>query len=156
MLGRKTMEQVNAKISSIIGADMVVEGTIKGTDAIRIEGTLMGDVCSEGTLVISSTGKVVGNVKGSNIMVAGTIEGDLYSGGRTEVAATGRIIGNIRTKSLIIDENAVFQGQCMMNVEGAAAQRENEVAEAEMESAGNDSAENRIEENLAEDTETDQ
>lgn len=115
MLGKKTMEQVNAKISSIIGADMIVEGNIKGTDAIRIEGTLKGDVSSEGTVIISATGKIVGNVTGSNIMVAGTIEGDLFSGGRTEVAATGRIIGNISTKSLIVDENAVFQGKCMMN-----------------------------------------
>ncbi len=120
MLGRKTTEQVNAKIGSIIGADMVVEGNIKATEAIRVEGNVKGDVSSEGTLVISSTGKVIGNIKGNNIMIAGTIEGDLLSGGRTEVASTGRIIGNIRTKSLIVDENAVFQGQCTMNPDGGA------------------------------------
>ncbi len=34
------------------------------------------------------------------------------------MASTGRIIGNIRTKSLIVDENAVFQGQCTMNPDG--------------------------------------
>ena len=118
MLGRKTTEQVNAKIGSIIGADMVVEGNIKATEAIRVEGNVKGDVSSEGTLVISSTGKVIGNIKGNNIMIAGTIEGDLLSGGRTEVASTGRIIGNIRTKSLNVDENAVFQGQCTMNPDG--------------------------------------
>lgn len=116
MLGKKTADQVNAKISSIIGVDMVMEGTVTAKDAIRIEGTLKGNVSSEGTLVISSTGKVIGNVKGSNIMVAGTIEGDMDSDGRIEVAATGKINGNIRTKSLIIDENAVFQGQCTMNM----------------------------------------
>lgn len=119
MLGRKTTEQVNAKIGSIIGADMVVEGNIKATEAIRVEGNVKGDVSSEGTLVISSTGKVIGNIKGNNIMIAGTIEGDLFSGGRTEVASTGKIIGNIRTKSLIVDENAVFQGQCSMNPDGS-------------------------------------
>ena len=123
MLGRKTTEQVNAKIGSIIGADMVVEGNIKATEAIRVEGNVKGDVSSEGTLVISSTGKVIGNIKGNNIMIAGTIEGDLFSGGRTEVASTGRIIGNIRTKSLIVDENAVFQGQCTMNPDGSTAPR---------------------------------
>ncbi len=121
MLGRKTTEQVNAKIGSIIGADMIVEGNIKATEAIRVEGNVKGDVSSEGTLVISSTGKVIGNIKGNNIMIAGTIEGDLFSGGRTEVASTGRIIGNIRTKSLIVDENAVFQGQCTMNPDGGTA-----------------------------------
>lgn len=118
MLGKKTADQVNAKISSIIGKDVVVEGNITAEDAIRIEGTLKGNVSSAGTMVISSTGKVIGNIKGSNIMVAGTIEGDMDSDGRIEVASTGKITGNIRTKSLIIDENAVFQGQCIMNMEG--------------------------------------
>ena len=131
MLGKKTAEQVNAKISSIIGEDMVMEGKITAKEAVRIEGTMNGDVISEGTLVISITGKVTGNVKGSNIMVAGTIEGDLTSGGRTEVAASGKIYGNISTKSLIVDENAIFQGQCNMNAgtaEPALVQRK-EIAE---------------------------
>lgn len=118
MLRKKAPEQVNAKIGSIIGADMVIEGNIKATEAIRVEGNVNGDVSSEGTLVISSTGKVVGNIRGNNIMIAGSIEGDLVSEGRTEVASTGKIIGNIRTKSLIVDENAVFQGQCTMNPDG--------------------------------------
>lgn len=131
MLGRKTTEQVNAKIGSIIGADMIVEGNIKATEAIRVEGNVKGDVSSEGTLVISSTGKVIGNIKGNNIMIAGTIEGDLFSGGRTEVASTGRIIGNIRTKSLIVDENAVFQGQCIMNTDEVFALPESEVMQLE-------------------------
>lgn len=119
MLGKKTTDQVNAKISSVIGADMEIEGNVRAREAIRIEGAVKGDVSSEGTLVVSSTGRVNGTVKGSNIMVAGTIEGDMYSDGRIEVAATGKIFGNIRTKSLIVDENAVFQGQCTMNMEEA-------------------------------------
>ena len=121
MLGKKTTDQINAKISSIIGSDMVVEGDIKAKEAVRVEGSVTGDVETEGALIISSTGKVKGNVKGSNIIIGGAVEGDLTSGGRTEVASTGKVIGNIRTKSLIVDENAVFQGQCTMNAEGLAS-----------------------------------
>lgn len=118
MLGKKTTDQINAKISSVIGSDMVVEGDIKAKEAVRVEGSVTGDVETEGALIISATGKVKGNVKGSNIIIGGSVEGDLTSGGRTEVASTGRVIGNIRTKSLVVDENAVFQGQCTMNAEG--------------------------------------
>lgn len=121
MLGKKTTDQINAKISSIIGSDMVVEGNIKAKEAVRVEGSVTGDVETEGVLIISSTGKVKGNVKGSNIIIGGSVEGDLSSNGRTEVASTGKVIGNIRTKSLIVDENAVFQGQCSMNAEGLEA-----------------------------------
>ncbi len=118
MLGKKSVEQINARISSVIGADMVVNGDIRAKDAVRVEGSVTGDVETDGALIVSSTGKVKGNVKGSSIIIGGSLEGDLTSGGRTEVASTGKVIGNIRTKSLVVDENAVFQGQCIMNTEG--------------------------------------
>ncbi len=117
-MGKKTVEQINAKISSVIGSDMAVEGNIRAKEAVRVEGRVTGDVESEGALIISAGGSVKGNVKGSSIIIGGSVEGDLTSGGRTEVASTGKVIGNIRTKSLIVDENAVFQGQCIMNAEG--------------------------------------
>lgn len=118
MLGKKTAEQINAKISSVIGSDMAVEGNIRAKEAVRVEGRVTGDVESDGALIVSAGGSVKGNVKGSSIIIGGSVEGDLTSGGRTEVASTGKVIGNIRTKSLIVDENAVFQGQCIMNAEG--------------------------------------
>lgn len=120
MLGKKSTEQINAKISSVIGSDMAVDGNIRAKEAVRVEGKVTGDVESEGVLIISAGGSVKGNVKGSSIIIGGSLEGDLSSGGRTEVASTGKVIGNIRTKSLIVDENAVFQGQCIMNAEGLA------------------------------------
>ncbi len=88
MLGKKSVEQINAKISSIIGADMVVDGNIRAKEAVRVEGSVTGDVETEGALIISSSGKVKGNVKGSSIIIGGSLEGDLTSGGRTEVAST--------------------------------------------------------------------
>lgn len=122
MLGKKTAQQINAKISSVIGADMVVEGNFSAKEAVRVEGKVIGDVEIEGVLIISAGGSVKGNVKGSSIIIGGSVEGDLCSGGRTEVASSGKVIGNIRTKSLIVDENAVFQGQCIMNTEGLGSQ----------------------------------
>lgn len=121
MLGKKTTEQINGKISSVIGSDMAVEGNIRAKEAVRVEGKITGDVESEGALIVSAGGSVKGNVKGSSIIIGGSVEGDLCSTGRTEVASSGKVIGNIRTKSLIVDENAVFQGQCIMNAEGLAA-----------------------------------
>lgn len=117
MLGRKSSENINAKICSVIGADVVMEGDITAKEALRIEGTIIGDVSSEGALIISASGKVTGNVKGSDILVAGTVEGDVKSEGKMEVETSGRVIGNVKAVSLMIDKNAVFQGQCTMNID---------------------------------------
>lgn len=111
---KKSTEQAGTKMS-IIGADMVVEGNIKAKDMIRVEGNVTGNVETEGNLTISSTARVKGNIKGSGVVIGGVLEGDLVCGGKTEVISTGKVYGNIHTKSLIVDENAVFQGQCVMN-----------------------------------------
>lgn len=152
MLGKKTTEQINAKISSVIGSDMVVDGNIRAKEAVRVEGKVTGDVESDGALIISAGGSVKGNVKGSSIIIGGSLEGDLCSGGRTEVASTGKVIGNIRTKSLIVDENAVFQGQCIMNAEGLPALSGTSAAEdtsdkKEEEKTGDDSKDNNSDNN---------
>lgn len=117
---KRTAEQTNVKMNSVIGADMVLEGNIKAKETIRVEGTVIGNVETEGALFISATGKVTGNVKGSGVVIGGVLEGDLVCGGKTEVISTGKVYGNMHTKSLIVDENAVFQGQCVMNEEEVA------------------------------------
>ena len=47
-------------------------------------------------------------------MIGGEAYGDIYASNRVEANASGRIYGNIHTKSLIVDENAIFQGTCEM------------------------------------------
>lgn len=117
---KKSTEQSNTRMS-IIGADMVVEGNIKAKEMIRVEGNVTGNVETEGNLTISSSAKVKGNIKGNGIVIGGVLEGDLVCGGKTEVISTGKVFGNIHTRSLIVDENAVFQGQCVMNEEEVAS-----------------------------------
>lgn len=118
---KKSTEQTNIKVNSIIGSDMIVEGNIRAKETVRVEGYVNGNVETEGALIISATGKVKGNIKGSSIVMGGVLEGDLVSSGKTELISTGKVIGNINTKSLIVDENAVFHGQCNMNTEEVPA-----------------------------------
>lgn len=118
---KKSTEQTNVRVNSIIGSDMIVEGNIRAKETVRVEGYVNGNVETEGSLIISATGKVKGNIKGSSVVVGGVLEGDLTSLGKTEVISTGKVIGNMHTKSLIVDENAVFQGQCIMNAEEVPA-----------------------------------
>jgi len=107
----------NYTITSILGADAVIEGTIITKSSVRIDGTLIGGVIADGVVILSKGGKIKGNVMAESIIVAGTVEGNMKIREKVNVEPTGVIYGDITTKKLLIDEESVFQGQCFMNRE---------------------------------------
>lgn len=116
MLGRKAgNEMQNTKINTVLGKDAMLEGNFHAKGTTRIDGMVQGDVAVEETLILGASGKITGNVQAASIMVGGNVQGDLYAKEKIEISATGKVAGNIRTKKLIIDENAVFQGNCNMD-----------------------------------------
>ena len=58
-------------ITTFIGADTKVEGTLIVHSSVRIDGTVVGGVCADGTVVLSQNGQIQGNVIAENIVVAG-------------------------------------------------------------------------------------
>ena len=113
-MGKRTDEYVSGRINTVIGKGTTFEGTLHTREIVRIEGFVKGDIISEGTLIIGREGKVEGKIEAVNILVGGEVRGELIASGKLEANSSGRIYGNIHTKSLIVDENAVFQGTCEM------------------------------------------
>ena len=100
---------------TIIGAGTVVEGVLKASASTRIEGTVNGDITSEGVVVIANEGIVNGNITAVDVKISGTVKGNLIISGKTELVSNGKLVGDIKTGSLSIDETAIFQGNCKMN-----------------------------------------
>ena len=108
--------------TTIIGVGTVVEGVLKTNASTRIDGTVNGDISSEGVIIVASEGVVNGNINAVEVKIGGVVKGNVTTSGKTELLADGKLIGDIRTESLSIDETAVFQGTCKMNgAKGEAA-----------------------------------
>ena len=58
----------NYTITTIVGNDTVVEGTIITKASVRIDGTLIGGVSAEGVVILSKNGKIKGNIMAENIV----------------------------------------------------------------------------------------
>ena len=98
-----------------IGAGTIVEGILKTSASTRIDGTVNGDISSEGIIVVASEGVVNGNINAVDVKISGTVKGNVITTGKTELLSNGKLIGDINTGSLSIDETAVFQGNCKMS-----------------------------------------
>jgi len=118
---KKNNQFVNGE-TTIIGAGTVVEGLLKATASTRIDGTVNGDISSEGIIVVAGEGVVNGNIKAVDVKISGTVKGNITTSGKIELVSSGKLIGDICTGSLSIDETAVFQGNCKMSSEDDNAQ----------------------------------
>ncbi len=104
-------------ISTFIGADTKVEGTLITRSSVRIDGEIVGGVVADGTVVLSQSGQIQGNVIAENIVVAGVVDGNINVKDKTNIEPTGEVYGDINTTRILIDEESVFQGKCNMNVD---------------------------------------
>ena len=55
------------------------------------------------------------------MILSGKVVGDVDSSGKLELLSTGKLSGNITARSLVIDEDAFFDGRCAMVTNHAAA-----------------------------------
>ena len=124
--GGKTVtsyEAEAAKVVTLIGKGAVCHGDFTAPDSARIDGEIKGDVTINGALIIGASGKVNGEVRAINVFIAGEVHGNVdASDGKLELSDTGTLIGNVRTRSIVIDENAHFQGNCTMTHVGETTQ----------------------------------
>ena len=110
-------------ISTFIGTDTKVEGTLITHSSVRIDGSVVGGVCADGTVVLSQSGQIEGNVIAENIIVAGVIDGNLTIKDKTNIEPSGEVYGDISTSKILIDEQSVFQGKCNMNIDRSKSKR---------------------------------
>ncbi len=110
-------------ISTFIGEDTKLEGTLITHSSVRIDGTIIGGVVADGTVILSQNGQIQGNVIAENIVVAGVIDGNLTIKDKTNIEPTGEVYGDINTARILIDEQSVFQGKCNMNVDRSKSKK---------------------------------
>ena len=103
------------KPTTIIGEDTIVEGSqLKAKTSLQINGTYIGNIQVEASVVIGEKGKVQGNIQSDFILIAGRLEGNLESNYQVHITSTGKVYGDIHCASIIIDDGALLDGTCKM------------------------------------------
>jgi cytoskeletal protein CcmA (bactofilin family) len=106
------------------GTTLTGEANFKGM--LRVDGALSGRVSSaDGTLIISTNGRVDANVEVAVAQIFGTVNGDITASKRIEMGRVAKVTGNIQTPALVIENGAIFEGSCkMVQIKEATEKRE--------------------------------
>ena len=109
-------QDIQPKVSGMMGHDTSFNGDLKFTESFRIDGKFNGKIVSGETLIIGETGEIDAEIDVSFIYINGNVKGKLNAKERIEIFSKGRVTGSICAPKLIIEEGAFFQGSCQMNL----------------------------------------
>jgi len=111
---KKLLSETDGTMNTIIGKDTVITGTIDVKGGLRVDGTAKGKVICDDSITIGSTGVVESEIEASTVIIAGRLVGNIAAAEKVELQAKCEVDGDIHTKSLVIEQGAVFCGACNM------------------------------------------
>ena len=115
------------EIGNILEATSVVRGDLRSDRGFRIDGKIEGTIESAAAIVIGETGLVMGDVRGTDVIVVGRVEGNIFASGHLDIRATGKVVGDVSASSFRIETGGTFLGTSRM---GSAAEAEANVIDA--------------------------
>ncbi len=110
----ETTKQTGDQMNTILGNDTTFTGTLEVRGALRVDGVVKGKIISSDEVTIGSTGMVEAEIEANSVVVAGKLLGNINAAERIELQANCDVEGDLRSKSLVIEQGAVFCGGCNM------------------------------------------
>jgi cytoskeletal protein CcmA (bactofilin family) len=102
-------------IRTLIGEGTQIQGELRFTDGLRIDGEVIGDVIAVGEapsiLVISEKARVMGRVRGGHVIINGQVDGPIQSDELLELQPQARIVGDVRYEVLEMHQGATIDGE---------------------------------------------
>lgn len=95
---------------TFLGQNLTVDGTISGSEAVVIEGTVKGQINLTGDLRIGSKARVDAKVHAMNVTIEGKLNGDVSADDRVELVASAVVDGNIKAPKVVVADGAKFHG----------------------------------------------
>lgn len=114
MFSKKGPVEYN-NVNTIIGEDCSFEGRLNSRGSIRVDGIIKGEICVENNLYVGDKGKVQGDIKGNSVFIAGEVYGNVYVVEQLRISSSGKLYGDVNVKTFILDEDAMFEGNCKMH-----------------------------------------
>lgn len=115
----------SGELNTIIGKGSVLQGNIQVNNSMRVDGRIKGNVVCSDTVVIGKEGDVEGEVKAGNVLLAGRLVGKIIAQGKVYLESKAVILGDLKAARLVVDDGAVFDGNCVMSSKEPGTKREN-------------------------------
>ncbi|MFC4159661.1 bactofilin family protein [Chitinimonas lacunae] len=114
MFGNKK-QKASKSIDSLIGVDTRIEGSMRFSGGLRVDGEVVGNVSAvddkPSTLVISEKARIEGEIRVGHLVLNGTVKGPIRASHYLELQSKCKVIGDVYYTTLEMHPGAVVDGQ---------------------------------------------
>lgn len=116
---------------TIIAKGAEVNGSMDVEGNVRVDGTVHGDVRATEGVEVGKTGRIVGSsIESKTAVIHGYVESHLIVSQHILLGGKSTLVGDLNTKTLVIEEGAVFHGNSAMMDEPAGSDRADQAGRA--------------------------
>lgn len=122
LLGTRNNDEIMSKLPTpgspdqinMIGEGTVIEGTLRSESDVRVSGRVVGNLDVQGKVIIAKEGSVNGELVAISADIAGDVQGQIHIKELCVLKGAARVDADIKSARLVVEEGAVFNGQCEM------------------------------------------
>lgn len=107
-----------SQTENMINSDVEIKGSLKFTNALRLDGKIEGQIISDGRFTLGSSGEVKGDIQVQHSVIEGKVNGNVVAKDKVELKGNAQLYGDIKTSRLVIEEGVTFSGKCEVNPDG--------------------------------------
>ena len=108
------MKGKSGDLNGFLDRGATFKGEMEFEDTMHIDGRFNGRITSKNELIVGESAHIEGDIHVGRIAISGTVVGKIIADQRVEIHRNGKVYSDIDTPALIIEEGAIFQGNCVM------------------------------------------
>lgn len=101
-------------INAFMGAGTFFTGKLSFQGAVRIDGEFVGEIESDGILMLGKDSKIEGTVNVGEMNLSGTFTGDVFAKRNVTIHRDGILKGKVQCPSLVVEDGGILDGTIQM------------------------------------------
>ena len=117
---------VSSSKTTIISEGSQINGELKFSGSVHIDGFVEGNIFCEGVVTIGKKGKIKGFITAEKVIVNGFVEGNVDCN-IVEILEGGKFVGEVQYNQIMIEPKGIFEGN--MKLKGGKIKKMESVQE---------------------------
>ena len=107
---KSSIIQAPVEGKTIIGEQIIIDGTIRGKEDLLIEGSVKGKIEVERHhLTVGSKGQVEAEIQAANVTISGRLVGNINAAEKVKITKDADFNGEITAKSISVEDGAYLK-----------------------------------------------